>query len=406
MNDTSNNKLISQQGFTLIELLVYISLSVIVLTMAIRFGSDVTTTNMKTVNKVETYQGGSEIIDALAEDLALMGFKNFKEGDSLTKMFHRVLWDSAGGDSSSWGNVVDGTDMDRICFKTGIMNKGDSVPGVINSYDSLCYFGSGGAVFRSRWAEGRADSFSTVKIMDGVEEFNILMGVYSNTGTADTLFLDSMGLSDFVIDTTNKGMLATLSDTAIGGVRAGVKVGGLRTSASDSLYRFKICNGSSIPYQLGLIAGKTYSLAFKFRPIDGLSSGMSGNFNEEDDKLALFISTPGVVGSDTLFFYPGPADSTAERYFEFTPAEDFTAQFTIGAKFTNATGGFIIDSLRIRRKSEDRFVWAESGAPADSVSKKNVKAVRVDLKVRSGSQNSVSATSDFIKIIPTPNNGV
>jgi len=396
-----------KKGVTLMELIVYMALSIVVMTITLRFARDNTVSSMRNLQRLEATKSIGEVGSYLAEDLRRLGAK-WDQQDTL-ETEDNVYMDVASGtpDSSSFADFTDNGDLDAFTFRHALY---DTV-GDVTGWSEVTYSvnGSGALMREEDRTIGGATTNSVVTMAEGVQVFDVDFGLYSSKN----YLVDFEDMDQNYISWRSGGGYSATNPTVIS---SGTAIN-VSNFVVDELYSMIITQGPTSPstaVEVDLEMGKTYEAQFEFTPANGLGGVNGGNFAVGTSFLALGIRgagtdvSTGLDGGDFLF-YPGPDDTTRVRRFAFSPSVDKSVNFDIRYSFSgaDASGDFLLRAFKVRELNDKEYQFVD--APADIDEKERVKALKIRLAIETfdGGSNTARAIRDSItKVIPIPNNGI
>lgn len=162
-----------------------------------------------------------------------------------------------------------------------------------------------------------------------------------------------------------------------------------------------------------LQGGVEYEISFKIPSVGPTNDGkmtnkmmafcpgrdhMSVGFRKKSDG-----STIAGLG-DFLFYPPVTTDASTERRFRFSPKSTvknvcMAFTFAIFSPVAN-TGSISIQNLELNRVSSSNYTFVDGYTPADIADKQNIKAFRLQLRVRKNKE-----AGEVTLVVPTPSNG-
>ncbi len=159
--------------------------------------------------------------------------------------------------------------------------------------------------------------------------------------------------------------------------------------------------------------GVEYEISFKIPSVGPTSDGLMSNkmmaFCPGRDHMSVGFRKKSdgstIVGLDDFLFYPPvTTDANSERRFRFTPQSTvkevcMAFTFAIFSPVAN-TGSISIQDLELNRVSSSNYTFVDGYTPANIVDKQNIKAFRLQLKVKKNNE-----AGEVTLVVPTPSNG-
>ena len=435
------------------ELVVYIAIMGIIVIVAGQAFSNSTKFRVRNQSMIEANEVARNIASLIKDDIAQMGAKSSKEDAP-----------AAGGDDDLFSDVYsdvymdpDNADSKKVDLSSFVLAANDlkfrrvryDVDGTYMSVEEVRWFLDGKTLKRSCWTvskrsgltlagddpckESSSDAATPVDIADNVESLSIIAGKPQVKEEDEQMFPPSGNEFMLVprygeqyynlLNVNNSGNMATLSGFALNYNMAENKASDAfenpgqaernqvyafeNTGAGFSMSSWKdMCALEQNHFTL--YPDTTYEISFEMVAPQGDKMEM---FIPGRDYLSIgFRDASGNRPSVTkdFLFYPPTQDSPArKRSMRFTLKEavkDVCLAFTfVSFSPVTAEGTLTIEQLKLKRLAtvSNDFDSAWNTENADNiVEKKNVKAFRLSLSVKSNGEEGVAE-----EVIATPSNG-
>ena len=423
-----------KKAFTLIELLVYMAIMSFIILVAGRAFSDSTSMRVRTQNMTKATEEVNKVAAILKEDISQMGTKSWRDITTGKFMVAEKVYDSLTltpiPDLSSYYLDTSNASWHKFIFRK-----------VHYKDDGTC-----GAVLMITW-EVKPDSSlwrrckqldeplkcpisasiskdecpDSLAMATGVEKFTLLP---SKPVNPITLFggPSKTGQPTFkLIDRGTQNYIQPLSSP----ISQNVNVATIRGFKSNDnktdkyLNRIFVLDSTANSYvdchKFNFKKDTVYAIQFK-TPISKNSNGVPDNmalFKPGSDHIAVgLVNSSGnkIPKTTDFIFWPpqttNPDDQDISHYMEFSLSEkaDNTCvvfEFSFYKPSTADQGALIIEDFEVIQKNDKAYNF--DGSHYRSIDdKKNVKAFRLDFKVKRKSE-----IGNIEKmVIPTPNNGI
>jgi len=418
-----------KKAFTLIELLVYMAIMSFIIIVAGRAFSDSTSMRVRTQNMTKASEEVNKVAAILKEDISQMGAKSWKVNNTtdnflIAKKVYYNLNATPQPDSSSYNLDKSNTNWHKFIFHK-VHYKGD---------------GTCGAVLKITW-EVKPDSSlwrrceqlddsecpksvsiskdecpDSLVMATGVEKFTLLP---SNPVTSISLFggPSTTGLPTFkLIDRGNQVNVKSLSSSSsINPEGNKVTISGFILNEPSGNFLNQVLVGAPNTNNCkGLTFKKDTVYAIQFKtPIktdaDNVPDDMAF-FKPGSDHIAVVLVKPTDLDivSKRFIFWPPQATNSNEHYMEFSlpAAQETCVAFEFSFYKPNSIaykGALIIEDFEVIQKNDKAYNFDNVNyAPPTVADKKNVKAFKLDLKVKRKSE--IGGIEGMV--IPTPNNGI
>ncbi len=413
-----------KKAFTLIELLVYMAIMSFIIIVAGRAFSDSTSMRVRTQNMTKATEEVNKVAAILKEDISQLGAKSWKVNNTtdnflIAEKVYYNLTATPQPDSSSYNLDKSNANFHKLIFHK-IHYKDD---------------GTCSAVLKITW-EVKPDSSlwrrceqlddtkcpksasiskdecpDSLAMATGVEKFTLL----ESTPVIPNILFPKAGESTFkLIDRGNQNQVKQLSSP---GISSDNKISGFVNNSAGQKNLNQILVGASNTspnacHKFNFKKDTVYAIQFR-TPIsknNGVPDDMAF-FQPGKDHIAVGLAKYTDLDSvfkRFMFWPPQTSDSDAENhYMEFSvPASQdiciaFEFSFYNPSKASNGT--LKIEDFKVMQKNDKAYNFTNTNYTPPTADKKNVKAFKLNLKVKRGKEKEVGSVE---MVIPTPNNGI
>jgi len=408
-----------KKAFTLIELLVYMAIMSFIIVVAGRAFSDSTGMRVRTQNMTKAAEEVNKVAAILKEDISQLGAKSWRDNSGNFVVAEKVYYNLP-ADSSSY-DLTKGSNFHKFIFNK-VHYKDDGTCGAVlkitwgvnTTKDSVLYrkcvpITNDAKCPNSLGSDQASECPDSLAMATGVEVFTLL----ESTPVNPIVLFPKTGESTFkLIDrgtqSIAKQLTSPISDNKISGFvnnSAGqnyinqILVGASNTSPNDChKFTFKKDTVYAIQFRTPISKnnGVPDDMAF-FRPgSDHIAVGLANSTNL-DNVIKRF-----------MFWPPQTSDSDAENhYMEFSIAANaaicIAFEFSFYKPSKAADGTLKIEDFKVMQKNDKAYNFTNTNYTAPNGDKKNVKAFKLNLKVKRGKEKEVGSVE---MVIPTPNNGI